>query len=251
MSALADEFLLRIADTNLVTAQRLGEIIGHAPEIEQDISLANLGLDHLERARTVYQHLAQLKGAAYSEDYFAYQRQASEFRNLSLAEQPNSDYAHLILRQYLLDAWHLMLFPRLSDSSLPVLAQHWRAWYQEARYHHRYSAAWTQRLGDGTEESNTRMHAALSVLWPFRLELIEADELELRMESMGLARIDGLGQEWLQEACAHLSTCGLEPPDDTCETMAPIGKRGEHTRFLDGILDELQYMQRTYPNLSW
>lgn len=251
MSGPADEFLLRIADTNLVTAQRLGELIGHAPEIEQDISLANLGLDHLERARTVYQYLASVKGPACSEDYFAYQRGASEFRNLSLAEQPNNDYAHLILRQYFLDVWHLKLFPRLTNSNLPILATHCRAWQQEARYHHRYSAAWVQRLGDGTQESNKRMRTALRALWPFKLELMEADELDLEVDSKGLARINGLGQEWLREICAHLATSGLKPPEDDSPARRPLGKQGKHTPFLTELLNELQYMQRSYPNLSW
>ena len=251
MTPRHEEFLLRIADTNLVAAQRLGELIGHAPEIEQDISLTNIGLDHLERARALYQYLADLRGDGITEDTFAFERKAEAFRNLCLAELPNTDYAHLILRQFLLDTWHLKLLARCVDSTHPLLSQHWESWLDQTRYHHKYTSAWVRRLGDGTEESHRRMQEALLVIWPFGREVVESDTKEQEMQAEGIARLDGLGAEWLEVATQQLESVGLELPQLKSESSIPMGKQGFHTPHLTELLEEMQFMHRQYPNLSW
>ena len=288
MTPRHEEFILRIADTNLVAAQRLGELIGHAPEIEQDISLTNIGLDHLERARALYQYLADLRGDGITEDTFAFERKAEAFRNLCLAELPNTDYAHLILRQFLLDSWHLKLLARCVDSTHPLLSQHWESWLDQTRYHHKYTSAWVRRLGDGTaargslvswqhweswldqtryhhkytsawvrrlgdgtEESHRRMQEALLVIWPFGREIVESDAIEQEMEAEGIARLDGLGAEWLEVATQQLESVGLELPQLKSESSIPMGKQGCHTPHLTELLEEMQFMHRQYPNLSW
>ena len=251
MTPRHEEFLLRIADTNLVAAQRLGELIGHAPEIEQDISLTNIGLDHLERARALYQHLADLRGGGSTEDTFAFERNAEAFRNLCLAELPNTDYAHLILRQFLLDTWHLKLLARCVDSANPLLSKHSESWLDQTRYHHKYTSAWVKRLGDGTEESHRRIDTALLVIWPFGREIVESDTKEQEMQAEGIARLHGLGAEWLEEATQQLEEAGLDVPSLNPGTNVPMGKQGRHTAHLTELLEEMQFMHRQYPNLSW
>ncbi len=251
MTTPHEDFLLRIADTNLVAAQRLGELIGHAPEIEQDISLTNIGLDHLERARTLYQHLAELRGNGSTEDSFAFTRAAETFRNLCLAELPNRDFAHLILRQYLIDVWHLKLLARVSGSTYPLLSNHREAWFDQTRYHHRYTAAWVKRLGDGTEESHVRMWRALDFVWPYGREILESDAVETAVQREGIARVEGLGAEWLEEVSAHLTGVGLEPPNAESKPDPAMGKQGRHTPHLAELLTELQFMQHTFPDLCW
>lgn len=251
MTPRLEAFLLRIADTNLVVAQRLGELIGHAPEIEQDISLANIGLDHIERARAYYQHLADIRRDGSTEDTFAFERTPESFRNLCLAELPNTDYAHLMLRQYLLDTWHLKLFPRLAESTHSLLSKYWASWLDQTRYHHRYSSAWVKRLGEGTEESHRRMQAALNVIWPFGQEIVESDAVEQEMQTEGIAHVDGLGEEWLQETTHELQAAGLKLPHPDSDITIPMGKQGLHTPHLSELLEELQFMHRLYPKLSW
>ncbi len=251
MTSQHEEFLLRIADTNLVAAQRLGELIGHAPEIEQDISLANIGLDHLERARALYQHLADLRGDGSTEDTFAFEREAEAFRNLCLAELPNTDYAHLILRHFLLDSWHLKLLERCVKSSDPLVSKYWESWLGQTRYHHKYTSAWVRRLGDGTEESHRRMREALHVIWPFGREIVESDAKEHEMQAGGIARLDGLGMEWLEAATQQLEEVGLEVPNLNSGASIPTGKQGLHTPHLTELLAEMQFMHRQYPDLSW
>ena len=251
MSNSRDEFVLRIADTNLITAQRLGEVIGHAPEIEQDISLANIGLDHLERARALYAHLAECRGNAATEDDFAFSRSVPEFRNLCLAEYPNSDYAHLILRQYLLDLWHLKLFATLADSSHHLLRVQRQLWLDQSAYHHRYSCAWMQRLAGGTDESQSRMRVALAHLWPFVDEIVESDHIERDVQSQGIADLAELGSSWLEAARQALTDARLEVPVPKAGARPPSGKQGNHTEHLSQILHELQYMRRRYPNETW
>lgn len=246
-----EEFLLRIADTNLMAAQRLGELVGHAPEIEQDISLTNIGLDHLERARVLYQHLAETRDDGSTEDTFAFERTPEAFRNLSLAELPNTDYAHLILRQYLLDTWHLNLFPGCVDSNHPLLAKHWELWLDQTRYHHKYTSAWVRRLADGTEESHRRMQTALDVLWPFGREVLESDSVLHRAQVDGMAQTSGLGNQWLEAVKHGIEAAGLTLPGVDPRSIPPYGKQGHHTPHLAELLDELQFMQRQYPDLCW
>ncbi len=247
-----EEFLLRLADTNLVAAQRLGEVIGHAPEIEQDISLTNIGLDYLERARTLYQYLAAHHADNRTEDSYAFKRTPADFRNLCLAELPNTDFAHLILRQFLLDAWHLELLARLSTSTHTLLCEHAPSWLDQSRYHHRYTLGWVRRLADGTVESRRRMQAALHEIWPFTREALEYDAVEQEAERFGIGSTLGLGEAWLEDASRELTNTGLDLPEpDGSAHKPPVGKQGHHTGFLDELLGELQFMQRQYPDLDW
>ena len=251
MTSTLERFLLHIADTNLVAAQRLGEVTGHAPELEQDISLTNIALDHLERARAIYSRLAESRADGSTEDTFAFTRGAEDFFNLCLAELPNRDYGHLILRQFLLDAWHLVLLPRLSDSTNALLRESWKQWLDQTRYAHRYTSGWVIRLGDGTNESHARMRTALAAHWPFCREVRELDADDRLAQQDGFAQLDGLGDKWLEQVNQVLDTATLKPPRHDEDSQVPCGKQGQHTPFLAELLDELPYMHRRCPNLNW
>jgi len=180
-------YLLRLGDTSLVLGQRLGEWIGHAPALEEDLGLANLSLDLVGQARLLLTYAAEVEGKGRDEDALAFLRDAPQFMNLTLAEQPNGDFAQTIVRQVLLDAWQLELYEGLSKSADTRLAAIAAKAIKESRYHVRFSSGWLVRLGDGTEESHRRAQDAVSSLWRFTDEFFTPDEVDEEMVALGVA----------------------------------------------------------------
>jgi ring-1,2-phenylacetyl-CoA epoxidase subunit PaaC len=242
-------YALTIGDTSLILAQRLGEWIGHAPALEEDLALANIALDLLGQARYLLSHAAQAQGSG-SEDDLAFLRDPQDFLNLSLVEQPNGDFAQTIVRQFLVDAWQLELFERLQQSSEPKLAELAAKAIKETRYHFRFSSGWVIRLGDGTAESQRRAQAALDALWRFTHEMFVATPAEQEAVALGIAPDPAsLFAGWSSRVDEVLEEATLQRPADVA--YAWHGKRGQHSEHLSRLLAEMQFMQRTYPGAQW
>jgi ring-1,2-phenylacetyl-CoA epoxidase subunit PaaC len=243
-------YVLRLADTSLVLGQRLGEWVGHAPALEEDLGLANISLDLIGQARLLLTYAGELEGRGRSEDDLAMSRDQSDFLNLALAEQPNGDFGRTIVRQCLLDAFQLELYEALQKSADPRLAEVAAKALKETRYHFRYSAGWVIRLGDGTEESHRRMQSALDELWRFTRELFAEDEVDREMTAAGIApALSELQPRWSARIDEVLREATLERPADM--PYAWHGKRGEHTEHLGYLLAEMQFLHRAYPGASW
>lgn len=244
------QYVLRHADDNLVIAQRYGEWISRGPELEEDIALANIGLDHLGQARTLLTHAGELEGGGRTEDDLAMFRTEREFRNLTLVEQPNGDFATTIARAFLFDTYQLGLWEGLSSSADPVLAGVARKAHKEARYHHRHSTRWVIRLGDGTEESHRRMQAALSRLWPLAAEMFTADHVDQAMAESGIG-IDPsrLHPQWTQLVGDVIDEATLMVPTEP--TIQTGGRTGRHSEHLGHLVAEMQWLQRSMPGLRW
>ena len=208
-------YVLRLGDNGLVLSQRLGAWCGHAPELEIDLALANIGLDLLGQARNFLTYAAELEGEG-DEDTLAFQRDERQFSNLLLVEQPNGNFADTIARQYFIDAWHVALFTRLTQSQDRQLAAIAAKSIKEARYHLRFSRGWLERLGNGTALSTQKMQQAVNDLWRFTAELFEADEIDLALVAEGIA-VDprSLRAEWEAEVFAGLSEATLSVPDES------------------------------------
>jgi ring-1,2-phenylacetyl-CoA epoxidase subunit PaaC len=250
VTAATYDYVLRLADTHLVLAQRLGEWVGHAPAIEEDLGLANIALDALGQARLLLSYAGELEGRGRDEDALAFFRMESEFRNAQLAEQPNGDFGQTIVRQYLLDAWRVQMFERLAQSADQRLAQIAAKAIKEARYHLRYSAGWLVRLGDGTSESQQRVQTALDALWPYTRELLEPDELDERMLAQGVGPdLGDVALAWRKEVEARLATATLVRPCD--RSYGWHGKRGQHSEHLGRMLAEMQSLPRSFAGASW
>jgi ring-1,2-phenylacetyl-CoA epoxidase subunit PaaC len=243
-------YVLRLADLSLILGQRLGEWIGHAPALEEDLGLANIGLDLIGQARLLLTYAGQIEGRGRDEDALAFLREHREFLNPTLVEQPNGDFAHTIVRQVLIDAYQLELFEHLErapDSQLAAIAS---KSLKEIRYHWRYSAAWLVRLGDGTAESHQRVQNALVRLWPYTRELFVADEIDAAMTAAGIAPDSAtLAQAWNARIDSLLAEATLSRPKET--QFCWFGKQGQHSEHLGYLLSEMQYMQRTYPGAKW
>ena len=226
---------LNHADDNLILAQRLSGWVASAPDLEIDIALANIALDHLGVARALLAHAAELEGLGRTEDDLAMLRSEREFTNLLLCELPNDDFAHTITRQFLFDAYQLGLWDLLStdpDSTIAGLAG--KA-IMEARYHFRFSSSWVIRLGDGTDESHRRVEAALSDSWRF------VDEMFVEHPTLQ-AGWEGLIDPILEEA-------KLTSPTQAHQRHG--GREGIHTEHLGHLLAEMQSVARSYPGVTW
>jgi ring-1,2-phenylacetyl-CoA epoxidase subunit PaaC len=243
-------YVLRLADTSLVLGQRLGEWVGHAPALEEDLALANIALDLVGQARLLLTYAGEVEGRGRDEDALAFLRDAPEFRNVSLAEQPNGDFGHTIVRQFLLDAWQLELYEALSASSDARLAEIAAKAVKETRYHVRFSAGWVVRLGDGTVESHARVAAALHALWRFTDELLTPDALDEEMAAAAVApSLAELRVRWEKRVGAVLEEATLKRP--AAASYLWHGKRGVHTEHLGHMLAEMQHLPRTFPGVTW
>ncbi|MEP7244693.1 MAG: 1,2-phenylacetyl-CoA epoxidase subunit PaaC [Gammaproteobacteria bacterium] len=243
-------YVLRLGDTSLVLAQRLGEWVGHAPALEEDLGLANTALDLVGQARYLLTYAGELEGLGRTEDQLAMSRDGSDFLNLALVEQPNGDFGRTIVRQMLVDAFQLELFESLLGSSDARLAEVAAKAVKETRYHFRYSASWVVRLGDGTEESHKRVQSALDDLWRFTREFFAADEVDREMAAAGVApELSDLEARWSARIDEVLREATLKRPADVPYSWH--GKRGEHTEHLGYLLAEMQFLHRAYPGASW
>ena len=234
-------YAVHLGDTSLILAQRLGEWVGHAPALEEDLALANIALDLLGQARVLLSHAAEIEGKGRSEDDLAFLRDPSDFANLALVEQPNLDFGHTLVRQFLIDAWQLELFERLQSSSEPRFAELAAKALKETRYHYRFSAGWMVRLGDGTEESHKRVQTALDSLWKFTSELFAPGAVDEEAAAFGIAPDPAtLRSAWMTNVEQVLQEATLKRPADVAYRW--LGKRYQHGEHLSHLLAEMQFM---------
>ena len=244
-------YVLRLGDLALVLGQRLSEWVGHAPALEEDLGLANIALDLVGQARLLLAYAGEIEGRGRGEDEIAFLRDQGQYLNPTLAEQPNGDFGETIVRQVLLDAFQLALYERLTSSRDERLAAVAEKAVKETRYHLRYSAGWLVRLGDGTEASHARAQRALERLWPYTVELFEADALDREMAEHGIApSLQDVRSAWNGHIDEVLAEATLDRPADN-QPFTWFGKRGEHSEHFGYLLAEMQYLQRAYPGARW
>jgi len=244
------QYILGLADNSLVLGQRLGELCGHGPNLETDIACTNISLDLIGQTRSYYQYAAKLAGEGATEDGIAFLRLEREYRNVLLVEQPNRHFGFILGRQFLFDVYHLMVLNELQNSSDETLAAIAKKSIKEVSYHKRFSADWVRRLGDGTEESNEKMQEAIDGLWRYTDELFKPTDAEMAMALEGVGPdITQFKEAYYKEVTALLEEANLTVPESKYFTHG--GKIGVHTEHMGYLLSELQYMQRTYPDMKW
>ena len=243
-------YLLRRADDALILGHRVSEWCGHAPMMEEDMALANMGLDLIGQARSLYGYAGEVEGAGNDENTYAYLRDERGYMNLLLVEQANGDFAATMLRQYLYSAFIHPYWLALMGSTDPTLAAIAAKAEKEAAYHVRHSAEWVIRLGDGTPESHRRSAEALVRLWPFTGEMFELDAAERGLIEAGvIPDPTRLRDAWTREVATILTRATLDVPADGW--MQQGGRHGRHTEAFGHLLSELQYVQRAYPGATW
>lgn len=255
----AVRYLLRLADTCLISGQRLGEWCGHAPILEEDIALTNMALDLIGQSRALLTLVGQVEARGhartYDEDQLAFLRDERDYLNPTLVELPNGpgkpgDFALTVVRNVMVSTYLKLWWERLADSTEPELAAIAGKAVKEARYHQQHAGDWLARLGDGTDESRRRVEAALTRLWPYHAELFDADEVDAAAQASGLGpSVAALKEPWLAEMRALLDDATLAMPPDS--RFVSTGRRGVHSEHLGYILAEMQYLQRAYPGGAW
>lgn len=245
------EAVLQLADDHLILGQRVSEWCGHAPMLEEDLGLANMALDLLGQSRALYAYAAEIEGAGRSEDDLAFLRLERQYLNCLLVERPNGDFAHSILRQLYFAAFMHPFWQRVSanstDETLRGIAGKAE---KEMAYHVRHCGEWVVRLGDGTEESAQRIKAAVTALHHYTDELFQGSAAMATCAEDGiLPDVETLRPAWTATITNIFAQAQLEVPDVAHPQTG--GRIGEHGEEMGHILAELQYMQRTYPNLQW
>jgi ring-1,2-phenylacetyl-CoA epoxidase subunit PaaC len=253
------DYILRLADSDLILAQRLGEWVGHGPVLEEDIALTNVGLDLLGQARLWFGYASEIDAGVArgrsgttgrSEDDFAFLRESGDFRNLLLVEQPNGNYADTTARQFYFDAWHELLLREAVGSGDARIAEIAAKALKEVIYHAERSADWVIRLGDGTELSHARMQSAIDDLWMYTGEMFNADATEQGLAAAGIApNVGALLRPWRDHVASILKAATLVVP--SAEWMQRGGKQGVHTEHLSHVLAEMQSLHRAHPGAQW
>lgn len=256
-------YTLHLADNALILGHRNSEWCGHGPVLEQDIAITNISLDLIGQARNFYQYAAELTneakasspqgeevGGEVTEDTLAYLRDARDFKNCLLVEQPNGDWAVTILRQFLFSVYQYLLYQRLQTSNDGQLAAIAEKALKEVTYHIRWSSEWVIRLGDGTEESHKKILKAIDDLWMFTGELFKPALYETEVVEDGFGvDVANLKDGWMQKVKNVFGEATLPVPENVW--MQSGGKEGMHTEYLGYILADMQFLQRAYPDCEW
>lgn len=245
------EYLIRLGDSQLVLGQRLSEWCGHGPILEEDIALTNISLDLLGSARILLTAAGNSEGKGRTEDDLAFLRDAMEFRNVLLVEQPNGDFGNTVVRQFLYDAYSFFLFDALKGSKEAIISGAAEKILKETTYHLRHSREWFIRLGDGTHESHERVQRAVDNLWRFTADLFDADETDDLLLKEGIAA-DGkrISAHWNETVAGVFHEAGLQIPSGRI-WMARGSRQGIHTEHLGHLLAEMQFLPRAYPGTNW
>ena len=245
------ETLLRLADDRLIHGHRLSEWTGHGPELEEDLALANVALDMIGHAASLYSYAAEIDGKD-DEDYYAYFRDDIDFKNVALLELPQGDFAFTIARQFIFSTYSYFLYTNLintvdDEQFKGMLQKH----LKEIKYHLRHSREWVLRLGDGTEESHERIQDAFDELWMYTGELFDMDEAdEAAVKHNLFIDVKSLKSEWKKIINETFEEATLNIPDDE-QYMFSGSRQGRHTEHLGPLLAQMQFLRRSYPDAEW
>lgn len=244
------EYCLRLGDDSLILGQRLAEWCGHAPVLEVELSLANLGLDLIGQATFLLGLAGELEGKGRDADRMAFHRDVLAFRNCIMVEQPNGDFGRTMARQFLFSTFQLALFDALTRSAEPRLAEIAAKAVKEVRYHAELAAEWVVRLGDGTAESRERMIDGLDWHWRFVDELFAMDAVEQRLADAGIAVDRAALRPGFDATLGRVLGDATIPLPDYPRAVVG-GRKGHHSEHLGHMLAIMQYLPRTYPDATW
>jgi len=254
-------YCLMLGDDALVLAQRLIQWVTAAPELEEEVAVANTALDLLGQARLLLARAGSVGVLGRSrtlatatipdEDALAYFRDPDEFRNTGLVEAPNGDFGQTMVRLLVASTVRLAVFSRLRDSRDPVLAAIAAKGVHELAYHRDHAARWVLRLGDGTPESHRRTQAGVDAVWPLLADLFSATDVEARLAAAGIAvdpaQVRGEVRAVLGEVLTRATLAVPGWPGD----LLPQGRTGVHSAELTALLGTLQGLAREHPAATW
>jgi ring-1,2-phenylacetyl-CoA epoxidase subunit PaaC len=245
------EYLVRLADDRLILGHRLSEWCGHGPILEEDIALANIALDYIGHAANLYEYAVEIEGEGRHRDDLVYFRNDPEYKNLKLVELPKGDFGFTIARQFLFSSYSYYLYQLLSDIEDEQIRGMVEKHFKEVKYHLRHSREWVLRLGDGTEESHSRIQDAFNDMWTYVGELFYQDEVDEFLQKKNLAAdTASFKSDWKDLVTDTLEEATLDVPDWN-QFMVEGSRQGLHTEHLGHLLAEMQHLRRSYPDADW
>jgi len=245
------EYLLRLADDRLILGHRLSEWCGHGPILEEDIALANIALDYIGHAASLYEYAAEMEGEDRHRDELVYFRNDVEYKNLKITELPKGDFGFTIARQFLFSAFSYFLYQQLTEVTDNQLGGMASKHLKEVKYHLRHSKQWVLRLGDGTGESHRRIQDAFDELWTYTGELFYQNEIDEFLQGKELAADSAeFKSGWKELVVGTLEEATLDVPDFE-QFMTEGSRKGLHTEYLGPLLAEMQHLRRSYPDANW
>jgi len=245
------EYLLRLGDDRLVLGHRVSEWCGHGPILEEDIALSNIALDLVGHSASLLKLAGEVEGKGRDEDALAYFREGTAYRNALLVELPKGDFGFTIVRQFLFDAYSVLLWDALSQCKHETLAGIAAKCLKEDKYHLRHSSSWVVRLGDGTDESRTRVQTALDELFRYTGELFDHDAVDHAVAELHgiVVDHDAIRSRWQAMVLDVVSRATLMMPTNVA--MRRGGRSGRHTEALGHMLAEMQIVARSHPGATW
>ncbi|MTI89203.1 MAG: phenylacetate-CoA oxygenase subunit PaaC [Balneolaceae bacterium] len=244
-------YLLRLADDRLILGQRLSEWCGHAPELEEDLAMANIALDTIGHATALYKYVAEVENEGHDEDHYAFFRNDRDFTNLQLCELPKGDFGFTIARQFLFSSFSYFLYEQLKEAADEQFRGMINKHLKEIKYHLRHTREWVLRLGDGTEESHDRIQQSFDDLWMYTGEMFYMDEVdEIMIKNGNGADLSLFRDEWKKLVEDTLNEATLTVPDWD-QFMMTGSRNGVHTEYLGHLLAQMQFMRRSYPDAEW
>ena len=244
------QYCLRLADSNLILAQRLAEWCSRSPILEEDLAMTNISLDLFGQAEMIYEYAASLNGKNATADSLAFLRSEREYYNKLMVEMPNGDFAFTMVKEVLFSMYQKFLYEGLTKSNDETFRGFAAKAIKEAKYHLRHSSEWIIRMGHGTEESHRRAQKALDELWRFTEDLFVTDEVEEELVSMGITPdMSEIRKTWDKNIRQIVAEAGLSIPETQHQITG--SNKGVHTENLGHILCEMQYLQRAHPGASW
>ncbi len=244
------KYYLQIADNALVLSHRLGEVVSRGPYLEEDIANTNVALDLIGMAESIYEAAAALENKGRSGDDLVYRRSEQEYFNVNMVEQPNKDFAYILVRQFFMDTFHVYFLTELTKSKDEFLSAVAIKSLKEVTYHLRRSSEWMIRLGDGTKEASEKTKTAIADLWKYKFELFAENESDLTMKESGegvdLKKIEKM---WTQKVREIFYIAQIQIPEGAF--IVGQGKSGHHTENLGKILSEMQFLPTQYPDAIW
>lgn len=245
------EYLVRLADDRLILGHRLSEWCGHGPILEEDIALANIALDNIGHAASLYEYAAEVEDEGRHRDDIVYFRNDVEYRNIKMVELPKGDFGFTIARQFLFSSYSYFLYEALKSADDDQFSGMVKKHLKEIKYHLRHSREWVFRLGDGTDESHERIQQSFDELWTYIGEMFYSDEVDKLMIKEGLGvDTSGFLDDWKELVTDVLEEATLEVPDFD-QFMQTGGRTGMHTEHLGHLLAEMQHLRRSYPDADW
>ncbi len=242
--------VLRIGDSCLIVGHRMSELMGHAPILEEDLSIANIALELVDQSRAWLTLAGKLEGKGRDEDALAYERAEHQFFNATLAEQPNGHFGDTVARQLMFSGWQKTWYAAATQSTDKEIGRLAKRFLPQAEFHWLWASEWTVRLGDGTDLSHERMQTSIESLWKFTGELFQSDALDEQSAATGLLPLpEDLYKDWHSTIVETLEQARLNVPGEP--TLRWFGKRGEHGEELGLLLAEMQSLARAHPGVQW